>query len=761
MLFKRAEISKPEDYFLELSKRRERSGYFCRLNGYSQGMRDFIRRYYEAASERGVIIEGKLNNPDSSNLAYYNEMMGSAFQMDVNFIDASLAKWLPRMTAQQRSVISQAIFQTLDELRKAGKNENMLKNAYIKFMCWFYYRFEKIIAFLGAEQLPKILYEGSIGSNELLFMNVLFLAGCDVLLLQYGGDARYLEIDPASERSRELKMPDLAPFPEGFSLKEVRKDIQDALVTERLYGKKPRFSGCVNAWITGQPLEELRKAPASRGSEPGFFYSCFLRINGVEDRSAYLNDLFKLHQDLAQEKRRIVVVNGKIPLPAPDDINQIRHGSYRNVSQLIRDLSGNLSFIPDGDLRDLANRAFTEILLEEAGSVSQAEPMILNRLTTRAVYMLCWLRIYSRQLFSSWKMPEIACFIFMGGAGSANEAAFLRLLARMPADVVILCPNLSRKCCLQDRLLYEINYEDSLEVNEFPTESGGFRAGTAAYHAERDLDKMMYEDTGVYRSQQYGKAATVVLQTMYEEIAVLWDQELKYRPNFTASGDSVSIPVIFAKVDGVKNGDTEAYWEGIAKMVTPDTMVVKNIPCIAPGATNPIRKFAPEFFRNGKLQKAKIKAHKAYRYGFLRENMQDYLLDKLELLLDQKIIKGTFENGAEYVIIATVLNLDRKIMRMIQRFDFTKKNPKLIYIVTGETVLSQEDAIVASFLNQVGFDVVFFVPTGYQCVEQHLSRSLIDEHQAGEYVFDLRVPDLKKLAGNRSFFRTVLDFFFK
>ena len=91
------------------------------------------------------------------------------------------------------------------------------KNAYIKFMCWFYYRFEKIIAFLGAEQLPKILYEGNIGSNELLFMNVLFLAGCDVLLLQYGGDSRYLEIDPASERSRELKMPDLAPFPEGFS----------------------------------------------------------------------------------------------------------------------------------------------------------------------------------------------------------------------------------------------------------------------------------------------------------------------------------------------------------------------------------------------------------------------------------------------------------------------------------------------------------------------------------------------------------------
>ena len=56
-------------------------------------------------------------------------------------------------------------------------------------------------------------------------------------------------------------------------------------------------------------------------------------------------------------------------------------------------------------------------------------------------------------------------------------------------------------------------------------------------------------------------------------------------------------------------------------------------------------------------------------------------------------------------------------------------------------MLSLEDTIQAAFLNLVGFDILFFVPTGYQCIEQHLNRNLIEEHQIGEYVYDLQIPD--------------------
>lgn len=94
------------------------------------------------------------------------------------------------------------------------------------------------------------------------------------------------------------------------------------------------------------------------------------------------------------------------------------------------------------------------------------------------------------------------------------------------------------------------------------------------------------------------------------------------------------------------------------------------------------------------------------------------------------------------------MNLDKNILRMIQKFDFTKKNPKLIYIITGETVLSLEDTIYAIYLNQIGFDILFFVPTGYQCIEQHLNHSYVEEHQIGEYIYDLQIPDFDTISSN-------------
>lgn len=44
-------------------------------------------------------------------------------------------------------------------MQRAGKTEGMLKNAYIKFMCWLYYKFERIVNLLGENSVPKILYE--------------------------------------------------------------------------------------------------------------------------------------------------------------------------------------------------------------------------------------------------------------------------------------------------------------------------------------------------------------------------------------------------------------------------------------------------------------------------------------------------------------------------------------------------------------------------------------------------------------------------
>lgn len=743
-MFEHRKLRNLEEYFSEPESRRESGVYFYRIYGYNQEIHEFIRRYYHAARTSGAVIEGRIPNPEEKQLEYYGEIMGMDFQMNAGFFTASLKKWLPRMKDYQREQVSLAIYDTLDGMRRAGKNENMLKNAYIKFMCWLYYKFERVVNQLGERHIPKILYEGEISNYELKLMAVLSRAGCDIVLLQYRGDENYLKLDVTSEFSCAWNGQDMTAFPEGFSLKSLREEIRQEQNRERLYGPAPGLLNCTNAWISGKGLADVKTELRSRGNDPNLFYNCFIRINGTEDKLTYLNELYQFQLELKNSGRRLVITEQEIPKPAMEEIGGIARKNYTGQEQMLADLAANnLKYTANLELQKLMHKAFLDIMLEEA----KQPGMNLNKLTNKAVYLLCWLKRYQPELFYQWKLPDIGCFIYLGGCRTENEELFLRVLARLPVDVLILTPDLNRSCCLNDPLLYEVNYGESLAVDHFPRDNSGIRMGTAAYHAERELDTVMYQDSGLYRNHQYDKANAVTLQTMYEEIELLWDQELKYRPNFSTVEGVVNLPVIYAKISGVKQEVSE-YWSSIKKLVTGDTLISRKVPYISLTEPNPIKPYVTEFFKNGKLQRAKIKSHSAYSYGFLREEIQEHILDKLQLLIEQRIIKGTFENGMEYTIIAVILNLKKEVLRMIQKFDFTKKNPKFLYINTTEEMITLEDSILVSFLNLAGFDVLFLVPTGYQSIEKYLNRKLMEEHQIGEYMYDLQTPDFGRIPSN-------------
>ena len=732
------------DYFNDFNNRPEKGVYFYRINGYSEEVKKFILKYYEAARLSGVVIEGKIPNPDEKNLSYYNEIMGKDFKKDVGFIIEGLKKWLPRMNDYQRQNVALSIYDTLERMTEEGKNDNMLKNAYIKFMCWLYYKFERIVSQLGENKIPKILYEGDISNYELKLISILSKAGCDVVLLQYNGDGAYLKSDPESKLSYSLNINGLVRFPENFNVKFIRKEIENRLNRERIYQASPEVSNCTNAWIDGNGFDDFKKEIKARGDSDKFFYNCFYKINGVEDKLTYLSELYQFQLDIKNSKRQILIIEKEIPKPTIDEINLINRRKYNSKEQMLTDLSNNIEYSANIELQRIISKAFIDILLEE----SENGNMNLNKLTNKAVYLLCWLNRYKSKLFSNWKMPDISCFIYLGGCKDDGEALFVRFLARLPIDVIVLNPDLNFDCCLRDNLLYEVNYENSLRVDKFPGENSDSRIGTAAYQAERELDDIIYQDSGIYRNRQYNKASSITLQTTYEEISILWDQEVKYRPNFSINNSVVNIPVIFSKVSGIKEGDISKYWSSVKSLITDDTFVIRDAPFINSSEANPIKAFAVEFFKNGRLRKDKIKAHRCYQYDFLREDIQNHILDKLQSLIERKNIKGTFENGTEYTIIATVLNIKKDIVRKIQNFDFTRKNPKIIYINTTENIISLEDSILITFLNLVGFDIVFFIPTGYMCVEKYFNKQIIEEHQIGEYVYDLRIPNLSTVSSS-------------
>lgn len=893
MSFKHMKIQSLDDFFVPLSGRSEKGVYFYRFNKTSDKIDEFIYKYYNAARKSGVVIDGKIGNPTESNLSYYQEIMGRDFQMSMGFISDALKKWLPRMRAIQRENIAGAIYDVLDGLRRSGKNENMLKNAYIKFMCWLYYKFEGVVEQMNGENIPKIFFVGDIVGYEFMLINILADAGCDVVFVQPHGDVSYLKVDENLERSFEYvgengaaEQNMVREFAADFSIKSMLEnhdfkaqrengqgtiklqsggqetkshgtggsqvDVQniqrqesgipqaEEKSTKSLQNKKnlnikvqsteadninsmadrggsqPKISykvstrNCTNVWIEGNGLDDFLQPAGVRkdrfrklyenerrtekvnnvenvqnlhnirntekvnnienaqnlhnirniennlgngmfsadnaqgygADKDKIFFNCYVRINGVWDKLIYENELYQFYLSLKAMKRNVVVISELIPKPDVDEIAKIRRGNYRDVFQLVKGLELNINFTENPIVSEFLINSFEDTVYGEADRLGTGAN--INKILNKAVYLLCFINRYQTQLFKNFSYDNIPCFIYMGGCNDENEAMFMHFLARTPIDVLILCPNRAERCRLEDNILYDINYEEQLAIDKFPIQNSGLHIGTAAYHAERELDTLMYNDDTIFRDKQYDKARTVSLQTMDREIKILWETEIKYRPGFSTVDGFVNIPVIFSKFSGVKDGNVREYMIMLKKLMTPETVVVDKVPNILSTDANPIKEYATEFFKNGRLHRDKIKKSRAYRYGFLRDEMQDYILDKLEFLIAQKYIKGTFENGTEYTIVSVALNLPKEVTRLLQAFDFTKKNPKLLYINTSDELISLEDTIYLTFLHLLGFDVALFVPTGYN-MEKYFNLKLMEEHQLGDYIYDIKIPDWESI----------------
>lgn len=739
-MFERAKLGKLDDYFVSGKLRQNKGIYFCRLTSYNEEIHIFLRTYLQEVVKNGVYIKGKIPNPDERQLSYYEEIMGLNFAMERLFFESSLKKWLPRLDAGQRRCVAEAMHHELEQMRRQGKTDNMLKNAYIKFMCWFYYKFERILNQLGREKFPKILYEGTVSIYELKILNILSKAGCDILLVQYEGDGGYLKIDPTAKVSDLIEVRGGA-FPTGFSIAKIQQERQVEKKKEHLVQQikieSPKKVVNTNTWIFGDVFVDSAKNQNERGTDSRFLYNLFARVMGVEDKATYYNELLKWKLKLESKNRAVVIIEKGIKMPDAVEVQSIKRGNYSNVAQMLMDMVKNIDFPRNKELEKYVKSAFVGIMEED-------KETSLQKLVNRGVILLCWVRRYVPQLFENWQLENTPTLVYYGGCNLGNESYFIRLMSKLPVDVLILCPDLSTKCCVSDKFLYEKKFDDSLPQENFPTEISDVRFGTVAYNAERELDTILYQDTGVYRNRQFIKAIPITLQTTYEEIKILWPQEAKYRPNFETLDDRVMMPVIFSKISGVPDGK-ESYWSEISSLVDENTFVIKSFPYIKGTDFNPVKQHASLFIKNGKLLVHKIKSHPSYQYSFMREDMQDYMMDKLQELIDRKLIRGTMVNGTEYTIIATALNLDKHLLRMIQKLDFTKDVPKVIIINTTEDVCSLEDSILVAYLNLLGFDIAMFIPTGYQGAERYFENSLFVEHQIGEYIYDLNVPDFNSL----------------
>ena len=496
-----------------------------------------------------------------------------------------------------------------------------------------------------------------------------------------------------------------------------------------------------NVWMKEASLDAVLTPPMHRGENQDGYNTALLRMKGVRDKLTYANDLYLFAQRLRETGRRMEAVNREFDMPTAQELSAIRRrGKYVSAAELACDLAGSLPPGQPKELTRLMQRAFVNTVMEESGRVS------LPSLLQSAVILLAWARRYEPALFTAWRETDVPSLILMGHCRTEREALFLTFLSRLPADIVIFAPNLSQICRFESPLLLEIEGEESLPEFDFPMDAGSLRMRTVASHAEQELDGLLYTGSGLYRNQQFARADAMVLACTQDEVPMYWQQENRFRPGFSTEGGVVCIPVLFARENGAPEGDLNPYWHRIRQMAQEkDTLFFPRLSIVSPQDARRHMDLSRRYLKDGRIQKDALVSDKRYPYGALRTEAQAHILFKAQELIDQRLIRGTFENGTEFLILSAALALPKEMTRLLQAYDFTKTNPKLLIVHDEEREGSLEDAVLFAYLSLLGFDVVLFVPTGYQTIERYLAGRKMIQHELGPYRFGVKLPDLNTL----------------
>lgn len=89
-----------------------------------------------------------------------------------------------------------------------------------------------------------------------------------------------------------------------------------------------------------------------------------------------------------------------------------------------------------------------------------------DTLKAKLTYLVSQLSRYKTELFKNYKDGDISCFIHMGACKNEDESIFIRMISRMPVDVLILFL-IKKNVLLRIPLFMKKNYDQAMTVDKF------------------------------------------------------------------------------------------------------------------------------------------------------------------------------------------------------------------------------------------------------------------------------------------------------
>ena len=706
------------------------TGNFVRIAGYdnSDGFRSKIITKFAAVKKNGLFFESKL--PLASTVEISQAASFAAANLDdERAIKAGLdAMFTDKRISGDTAQIAKLL---LEAMNCCGANK---KNTYYVILCW--------LMKYAAEKPAEILYVNKASKRELYLLYMLNVLGAAVTYVSLGEDAEF-DAFPHKNAVQIISGAQSAPVQIDFANVDLSRERQlaDMRQAEESAAGRIQRADTTAAGIFEDMMVTHKQRVIKRGGV--FTDNCEIPVYmaaliGYDEEAVYTNMLVKFKEGFASSKKQLIFIGKNLDNPTAEEVKLLGTVPRRSTEEMLDGLALLIKLPGDAVRTALAQKALKEVLISIAATNQTVALNYGNKLIT-------WLYRCTQARKYSVQYEDIPLILYYGDI-SQSELYFLHFMSRSGFDVIYITPN---KSMLQ--LTAEKNTDGRMQIFELPKskDSGEYpdkpikmKMATVAYSAERELDEMMYNgDAGIFRDFQFPNSQSITLKTTYEEIDILWKHEAKFRSGFSVSGNLVCVPNIFAKISGVKDGNISAYWDDVRAKLTPDTVLyVKTSGAPQQGGLD--LSAYRGFYRNTKIDTERLKNSMLNKYSYLPDRIQDLILFKLQETVDSGYLKLQGDD-LMCAVMHYGLNLDKEMLKIIQRFDFTKQIPKLIFIDPVEETFTVQECIMAVLCSIIGFDVVIYTPTGYKNIETFVKPDAFEEHTMNEFLYNVEVPKFK------------------
>lgn len=480
----------------------------------------------------------------------------------------------------------------------------------------------------------------------------------------------------------------------------------------------------------------------------------FISYIGVDDEDVYNLEIYNLNREIKKRKNIALFTNNILN---PDDFDLIAYlkNKVSKYNGSVFDL--DIDLVRYEEINNRIKRGL-DILLNEEGLNFNNDRVKMNFI----VKIISWIRVYINPLVIDYTdAPKV---VFYGDI-KKHELYFLLVLYFAGFDILYINPNGLSEIQSIDTKKYnmevennqivndKISFEERVQKGQIVDKSSIKKAYTVGAEASRQISNELLNDAGFIKPWQLQNRdiKTLLLSSTVDEVDIYWKEPMKLRPGFKFDDEIVTLPVFFTKIDGVYR-DVDEYYSLVDKLQIKDfSYFVQFDDSISPLAKPFIREgYNLSFFvgNNGKLNKTGIIKEGNFSISNLSLKWQETILNKIEetILSDmfiERLNKDDVVRG-----LYTVLNMNEKLVYLINSFDYANVNPKLIIYIEQMRMFTKEIAFLLLTLSKIGFDIVIFTPGGVNCIENIINSQIVDIHRLDVINYNLKYKSSRQHTSN-------------